>query len=75
MAAVLHLDDRGLRKELLGSCRKPELIRMASAYLDESDFAGNMCRLVYTEASKLPEDHEVSGWIAEICATRTRRPS
>lgn len=50
---------------------KPELIRMASAYLDESDFAGNMCRLVYTNLAsspKLPEDHEVSGWIAEICA-------
>jgi DNA primase len=50
---------------------KPELIRMASAYLDESDFAGNMCRFVYTNLAsspKLPEDHEVSSWIAEICA-------
>jgi DNA primase len=50
---------------------KPELMRMASAFLDESDFADNMCRLVYANLAsspKLPEDPEVSGWIAEICA-------
>ena len=46
-------------------------MRMASAFLDESDFADNMCRLVYANLAsspKLPEDPEVSGWIAEICA-------
>ncbi len=50
---------------------KPELTKMASAYLDESDFADNMCRLVYVNLAsspKLPEDHEVASWIAEICA-------
>lgn len=50
---------------------KPELTKMANAYLGESDFADNASRLVYvnlTDSLAWTEDHEISGWVAEICA-------
>ncbi len=51
---------------------KPELAKMANDYLGEADFADDRCRLVFenfTGSLAWMEEHEISGWVAEICAT------
>ena len=50
---------------------KPELMKMANAYLDSTDFTDDRSRFVYTNIENSlawMEDHEITNWIAELCA-------